>query len=346
MKKWTTFLAQFPNNQKDIYFSPEYYQPFEKNGDGKMRCFIYEDHSSYAIYPFLINSVNELGYHLAHDYYDIQGVYGYNGVLSNSYDLSFIEKFYHAFNAFCIQHQIIAEFTRFHPLLENNRFSEKHLSVNLDRITVALNLSKSYEEIWANEYSSKNRNMIRKAQNLGYFTEVYKNPSLVEINQFVAVYLHTMNSVHAENYYFFNYEFFYGLFSCLINHIILINVYSKSGQLVCSSIFFSYGEYFHYHLSGRTENADNSVNNFLIDEAVKYGQSLGMKSFHLGGGHSRDPNDSLLRFKANFSKTRLPFYIGKKIYNKKIYDNVVNQWEERFPEKKDVYSNVLLKYRY
>jgi len=42
----------------------------------------------------------------------------------------------------------------------------------------------------------------------------------------------------------------------------------------------------------------------------------------------------------------LPFYIGKKIHNKIIYDEVVRQWEEDNPEMRFKYKSYLLKYRY
>jgi hypothetical protein len=127
---------------------------------------------------------------------------------------------------------------------------------------------------------------------------------------------------------------------------LLFNVLDKNTNVVCSSIFFHYGDYFHYHLSGRSEQANNAVNNFLLDEAVKFAQKKGAKKFHLGGGRTSNPDDSLLKFKGSFSKTKFPFYIGKKIHNQQVYDEIVRQWENNEPEKKLKYKNHLLKYRY
>jgi hypothetical protein len=44
------------------------------------KCFVYQKGSNITLYPFLINSVNALGYNLDKEYFDIQGAYGYNGV--------------------------------------------------------------------------------------------------------------------------------------------------------------------------------------------------------------------------------------------------------------------------
>jgi len=258
----------------------------------------------------------------------------------------FIESFYKEFNQYCIENNIIAEFTRFHPILMNHEFSKNHIQIFYDRETVVLDLTEDYEKIWLNEYSSKNRNMIRKARKEGYTSEVIEYPSKSQINTFIDIYIHSMKMAEANEYYFFSNDFFYKTFSLLKDHAKLINVLDNNQRVVCSSIFFHYGDYFHYHLSGRSKGANNAVNNLLLDDAIKLAQKKGAKKFHFGGGRTSNPNDSLLKFKGSFSKARLPFYIGKKIHNQHIYDEVVRQWENNEPDKKLKYMNYFLKYRY
>lgn len=152
--------------------------------------------------------------------------------------------------------------------------------------------------------------------------------------------------VKADEYYYFKKDFFFNTFSLLKTNVFLFNVFNSNDDVVCSSIFFHYGKFFHYHLSGRSELANNTVNNFLLNEAVKYAKEVGAKMFHFGGGISSDVDDRLLKFKTNFSKTRLPFYIGKKIHNQYVYDVIVRQWEENNSEMRLKYKSYLLKYRY
>ncbi len=121
-KEWKKYLELLLISQQDIYFTPEYYELYEKNGDGKVQCFIFKDNGDIALYPFLINSVNELGYKLDNEFCDIQGAYGYNGIISSSYDMEFRRKFFDAFNEYWKGNNIIAEFMRFHPLLNNYKF--------------------------------------------------------------------------------------------------------------------------------------------------------------------------------------------------------------------------------
>lgn len=343
---WKILLAGYSKPVSDIYYDLKYLKVFEAYGEGEPECFYFAQENQFAVYPFLKNSVNELGFDLDSDYIDIQGAYGYNGVLTNSYNPDFIDSFYRSFSEFCLENNIIAEFTRFNPLIGNHKFSEKYLNVFMDRETIALDLTKTYSDIWENEYSSKNRNMIRKARKIGYTTEVYRNPPESEIERFIFIYNCNMQMVNATNYYFFNRDFFFNTFNLLRDCAHLINVLDNSGEVVCSSIFLHYGDYFHYHFSGRVNGSDNSVNSFLLDEAVKYAKELGAKIFHLGGGRSSAPDDSLLKFKSNFSITRLPFCIGKKVHNQAVYNEVVKQWESKYPEKIEMFKNRILKYRF
>jgi len=343
--KWSEYLSRLPIDQQDIYFTPEYYSLYEELGDGKAQCFVFQQGNTLAMYPFLLNSINDVGYSLDKEYFDIQGAYGYNGVVSSTYNPEFTDAFYKAFVEWCNHNNVIAEFIRFHPLLDNHVFSMGHLNILFDRETVVLDLSQSYDKIWSNEYSSQNRNMIRKAHRLGYTVEALSNPPKEKIDRFISLYEYSMKLAGADKYYYFSKGLFYNTFDFFSKNASLLSVLDDAGIVKCSAIFFHYKDYFHYHLSGREFDVDNSVNNFLLNEAVNLASKIGVKIMHFGGGRSNSKDDSLLRFKSNFSKKRLSFHIGKKIHNQKVYDEVVKQWEERNPEKKENYKHHLLKYR-
>jgi len=85
-------------------------------------------------------------------------------VISSSYSEGFRKEFHKEFHKYCLEKNIVAEFTRFHPVLKNERFSWGYLNINYSRKTVVLDLTRSKEEIWNSSYSSTNRNMIRKAK--------------------------------------------------------------------------------------------------------------------------------------------------------------------------------------
>jgi hypothetical protein len=337
-EEWNKYLALLPVEQQDVYYTPEYYQLYEENGDGKANCFLFEKDGKIALYPYLINSVNKLGYLFDEEYFDTQGAYGYNGVVASSYDEKFIEDFYLEFDKYCREKNIIAEFTRFHPLINNYIFSKNNLNIITDRITVYIDLSQEYEEIWLKQYSSKNRNKIRKGRKC-YSLEIGR--SGVDLVEFKKMYYNTMNKVCAEDYYYFNEDYFQNIIDN--NCFLLYAVDKDTKKTEAGLLLLKYSNYSHYHLSGRSlECKNNSVTNFLIDEAVKLSIHEKSHFLHLGGGATTSNEDSLLSFKKSFSKNESFFKIGTRIHNEAIYNKVCSVWENEYKKEDNI---KLLRYR-
>jgi len=342
-KKWEDYLKQLPPDKQDIYYHPNYYKIYKEYGDGEPYCFVYQQNDDIALYPFLKNEIDRKKFSLKEKYFDIQGAYGYNGVASSNLESSFVSNFYKEFEDFCAKENIIAEFTRFHPLLNNYQFSENHLTVIKDRKTVWLDLSVDKETRWKESYSGNNRNMIRKAQKNGITVSKAGNES--DYLEFYEIYLSTMKEVGALSYYFFNPEYALNFNSELGNKQQLLFA-DYQGKRICSMLLMINGEYAHYHLSGRlNEFSRLAANNLILDEAIEIARERGAKYFHFGGGNSNDMKDPLFKFKANFSNTLADFYIGKKIHNQEVYHGICNKWEELYPHLKDKYNRFLLKYR-
>jgi hypothetical protein len=197
--EWNEYLSRLPINLQDIYYTQEYYQLYEELGDGKAKCFVYEKNGEIALYPFLINSVNELGYELDNQYYDIQGAYGYNGIISSSDSEEFILSFYSAFDYYLLKNNIIAEFTRFHPLLNNHRFSEKYMDVFFDRKTVYIDLFDNYENIFKNFQTTTKKQIKRCNHKYNLNIEIFeKNTSQLEI--YYSIYKEAMDRVKSLAY--------------------------------------------------------------------------------------------------------------------------------------------------
>lgn len=108
--RWNDYLKLIPSKAQDIYFTPEYYSLYQNYGDGEARCFVYEKDSNIAMYPYLMNAISPLGYALDKEYYDIQGAYGYNGLIASTEDVGFITEFWSLFDAWCKEDDNVAEF--------------------------------------------------------------------------------------------------------------------------------------------------------------------------------------------------------------------------------------------
>lgn len=340
--EWSENLSRLPVEMQDIYYSPEYYNIWEKNGAGKSYCYIFEDGNNIAIYPFLLNRINDLGYELDNYYYDIQGAYGYNGDIYSSEQPEFREKFYYAFKKFCIENNIIAEFTRFHPLIGNYKFSENFLDVIFDRKSVHIDLKQEYYAIVKNFSRSAKQN-LRTALSNDLDILVCKNEFPYK-NEFIQIYKETMDRVKAEKCFYFSDNYFDDTFN--IPSLIQFVVFKKNIP-VASALCIGSNNYLHVHfLASKTDYLFSRPNNYLVNKIIQYGIGEGFNELHLEGGRSSAAEDSLLRFKKNFSKTTSNFYVGKQIYNVEVYQSVISQWQKNYSDIVDKHSNKILKYRY
>ena len=337
-KEWSDCLQRIPADKRDVYFSPEYYSLYQNYGDGEACCFVFERSGDIVMYPFLRNSIRSLGYQLDKEYYDIQGAYGYNGIIASNINADLIKDFWDSFDAWCQENDIVAEFSRFHPLLNNQELASPKMKAFYSRHTVALDLTD--DDIWMHQISSKNRNMIRKAEKEGV--------TIVESDDyetFRKLYNGTMSDLHAEDFYFFPPEY-YGEYKRTFNNKSLLCLAQYDGKIIAGSMFMYSENYAHYHLSARDrEYSRYAANNLILWYGIQKAKERGCKWLHFGGGTTGDDNDSLLKFKRDFSKTLGEFWMGKRVHNQGVYNSIVKQWEEKFPESYAANKVKLLGYR-
>jgi hypothetical protein len=325
-KEWNGFLNKLPLEMQDVHFMPEYYKVQENNREGKSICFCYIKNKEIALYPFLFNSVNNLGYDLDDQYYDIQGATGYNGVAFSSRNEQFISDFYKEFNLFCTNNKIVAEFTRYNPILNNQEFSNDNYEVLYDRKVVLIDLQEEIEKIEAKYYSGANRNSIRKAISKGIKTNI-----VTDINSYITfhnIYMSLMDFLKAEKKYRYSQNYFSDIFYQLSKHNILIMAIFEGRPIGGAMAIFNEINS-HYFLSAVLPEFRNSgANNLLLNELIMTLKKYKIKTINLGGGKTSSPKDNLLRYKMSFSKGLTSFFIGKRIINKNVYENIVSQWKE------------------
>lgn len=318
-EKWNLYLNEFDKEKMDIYYTKEYCRLYETD-ISKAYLFVYKDGNKIGIYPIIKTLI--VGYQEIQNYYDIETPYGYGGPLVNTDDKIFINKFEEEFISFCANNRIIAEFIRLHPVLENENIFKNNIDISFNRNTILVELDKGIDRIWNEDISSKNRNMIRKSEKNNLKIEITK-----EYKSFMEIYDETMKKVHASSFYFFNEEYYKEIMK--INNINIFNVKFKD-EIIASAIFMNYNKHFHYHLAGsKTEYLKFAPNNFLIWEAIKYAYNIGCSDFHLGGGTDGSLENSLYKFKRSFSEKEKKFFIGKRVHNKEVYNNLIDIWQKK-----------------
>ena len=76
---WVELFGLLPESSLSPFFSAGYYATYAQIEQAGVHCFwACEDEQNFLFYPYLKKSINELGYDLPGDHYDISGAYGYN----------------------------------------------------------------------------------------------------------------------------------------------------------------------------------------------------------------------------------------------------------------------------
>jgi hypothetical protein len=198
-----------------------------------------------------------------------------------------------------------------------------------------------------NSYNRDIRRIINKGMEMGYRdrTILLNEANNKEIEDFKLIYFSTLDRKHANKFYYFNEDYFSRLRQKLSRNILFSIIYDGD-KAISASINPFLGVIGYGFLGGSlTEYKKISPFTFMIHKIVLKFKEMGIKNYLLGGGSNS--GDSIFKYKKSFAKDGLfDFYIGKKIYNKKIYNSVCKAWEKKFPEKKDRYHQYLLKYRY
>lgn len=335
VSEWDSSLSFFSASQKDVYYSEDYVKMSSGKNETPL-CFICREDDKVLLFPFLRKQIG--------DYYDFETPYGYGGPIANTDDLVWIKRSLSLCMQYFKDNSFIAGFFRFHPLLKNADLCRDIFTVIDDRKTVVIDTSVEEDSIWMNQISSKNRNMIRKAEKNGLAFE--RDDDFKYIEQFKVLYDSTMERLEADDFYFFD-DNYYDSFCKHFKNKGFIGCVKKENEVIGAALYMINGSYGHYHLAGsKREYASLGTNNLLLWKVACEMHKEGVKEFHLGGGTDSDEENSLFKFKKSFSKNIRQFSIGKAIFNEKVYNEICSEWERKNPDKKERYGKLLLKYRY
>lgn len=330
-EQWDTIVRSFKNY--DTYWLSGYAKAFQLHGDGEPLLFHYEENGTHGISVVMKRDIARDPYFRGkikeNKYFDFATPYGYGGWIIEGEDR---EGLFTDYNVWVQRNGIISEFVRFHPMVKNHDACRVFYDVLQLGEVVHMDLS-SPEIIW-NNIISKNRNMIRKA--IKNDVKVYNGRFPAIYEKFRMIYNETMDKDGAEKYYYFKPEFYLSVLEDLPQNAQVFWA-EKDAQIIAASIMLASNGYMNYHLSGSLKEFGSlAAGNLILYKAAMWGCANGYKTLYLGGGVSSG-EDSLFKFKRAFYKGELNhFYIGKKIFDQKRYDELLSLGEpinsEYFPQ--------------
>ena len=316
--EWDSIVRSF--KEYDVYWMSGYVKAFFIHGDGEPLLFYYNDGKTHGISVVMKRDIaNDEKFEdklPKGQYFDFSTPYGYGGWLIEGYDSA---ELFRTYEQWIRKNGIISEFVRFHPMIKNNILSENFFDIVQLGEVVHIDLS-SPEIIWEN-FISQNRNKIRKA--IKNDVKIYNGRYPEIFEKFKEIYDETMNKDSAENYYYFKDDFFKSVLEDLPQNAQIFYAV-KDDRMIAASIMLATNGWMNYHLSGSLCKYNNLAPvNLLLYEAALWGNANGYKALYLGGGVGTK-EDSLFTFKRGFNRGTInKFYIGKKIYDYKKYEELV-----------------------
>ena len=315
--KWNKIVKSFSNY--DVFYLPEYVEAFKMHGDGEPILFYYNDGKTKAMNVIMKRDIAKTEFFNdkleENKYFDLSSPYGYGGFIIEGEGSKNVNKCY---EEYCQKNNIICEFVRFH-LLENYQEKYDGEAINLKH-NIVRKLDMNPEEMLM-DFEHKVRKNIKKANRNNLQIQIDENGDTLD--EFLKIYYSTMDRNNAEQEYYFDKSFFKKL-NEMKENIVYFNVLYEEKVISTELVIYSPNNCYSYLGGTLSEYFDLRPNDFLKYEIIKWAYNKGIKNFILGGGYGSE-DDGIYRYKKSFAPNGIyDFYIGKKIFDKEIYEKLVN----------------------
>jgi hypothetical protein len=218
--------------------------------------------------------------------------YGYGGAyLDGEFDADW---FWTQWDRWAQEHGLVGITVRSH-LFDDEVLPVTGPTVN-PLANVVVDLKQSAEQLWEG-YAGRVRTDIRRGRGLG--VQVLVDEDCSELKAFYQIYLETMKSKGAADFYFFDLTRLERMVTALGSGVALFHAY-VDGRLVATEMQLLGTKNAYYFLSGSTaEGRLARANPVMKHQVILWLKARGLRRYVLGGGMTRD--DSLFRYKRAYS---------------------------------------------
>jgi predicted N-acyltransferase len=298
--------------------------------DIELNIFALESENGKIFYPFFKRSLKDIPLipREFHKYHDIIGSRYYGGpmVSVQKKKETLVKAYEKAFSHYCAKENIIAEFVRFDPNIQNHLYFDEYYDIKFNRETVHVNLDQEYTSIW-NGYKGRCRTAIRKATKNNIVVSEEISPD--RIDSFAKIYQAEMERKADSKHYFFSTKFFHRMIEIMSDNFKFFFAFHDDTMCGGTIVYCKDNIAYDFLMATHMDFWKFQPNNILLDSAIKWSKSNGFQVFDLMGGRK-----GVFKFKSSFSDMRQKFFIGKKTHNDSIYSRLekvtLNLTEEKY----------------
>jgi CelD/BcsL family acetyltransferase involved in cellulose biosynthesis len=314
LAEWLALWGAWP--RRDPMAHPELARLFARPHDRTV-CAVGEDVGGTILLPLLLRPLAaEPWARAGEERWDATTPYGYGGPFVTRAGAERDDAaFWRAFEAWCAGERIVSTFARLSLFPEDLATLPANGRVEERLVNVVVPLAGGAEALWRG-YDTKVRRWIRASEAAGVEVEVDQVGA--HLDEFHAVYTHTMERNGAAEFYFFPRAFFAALAARLAGSFAFF-LARAGGEIVSTDLVLCAADRAYYFLGGTLERAFPLGPNYLVKHRVAcWAAAQGMTSYVLGGGHA--PGDTLHRYKRAYARHgEVPFRVASLVHDELSY---------------------------
>jgi hypothetical protein len=282
--------------------------------DGKPELAIYRDRDGTIIHPYVNRAIDAKG-----TWRDLISAYEFGGYWYTTRDAAkrarLTANFDRLFRQHCMEHAVVSEFMRLHPMLFRNPalFGDFDLGGPAEHVIVPL---LGDPDRLRSGYHVTRRRQVRQGHANGLVMEPIRDAAA-----FIDVYHENLNRLEADDFWYFPADYIAALGDML--RIFLVR--DPKGEVCGAHCYLDDAPWrFAFLCHGVAAKLDLRPNDFAFDAAMVEAQADGLEWLHLGGGQP-----SLLAYKSKFSNVTVPYRWAKRVFLPDVYGQLVAAREGR-----------------
>ncbi len=261
--RWREALEQV--GEHDFCHLAAFSRLAEHCSQGTARLLVYREGDVTVAFPLLLREVGDLRPDLPGAWRDVTSVYGYAGPLASAPLPEEMRARWLAFlDDYCRQQEVVAAFSRLHPLLHQAPLLEGYGEVAQVGWTLSLDLRLSEEQQWSG-FRRNHRQDIKKLTALG---ATCQTEGVAQLDEFIEMYYDTMDRVGASPNYYFSKDYFVRLLEDMAD-VACLFMCRHDGVAIAGGIFTLCQGICQWYFSGSRSGYDGPPPTKLLFEAAR-----------------------------------------------------------------------------
>ena len=275
-ESWVEILERWPG--REVFAHPAYVELFAEEY-GRTVALLWQADGATVLFPLILRSLNRLDWYEGPPAWDATSPYGYGGPYHWGAESAGVEEFWEAVSGWARQQGLAATFARLSVFDDQLALPAEGVLEVTRNIVRTLDLDE--EAMWR-DYAHKVRKNVQRARRDG--VEILVDDTGKRLDDFLDIYLATMDRRSARSQYYFSREFFSHIVTELPGEFVFFHAL-LGADVVSTELVLVSAHHIYSYLGGTKSDAFSHRPNDLLKHAIiEWGGKHGKKAFGLGGG--------------------------------------------------------------